>query len=351
MSRESGDGVRSSQRYADSYRAWYRSAAEIRAEGAIGSLMQGIEVEIHGVSTRIIAWPGNGFQTESIHVLTLSPGQEMEMHAYGMAEEAMICLKGGGEAYVRGEWVPLNPGDLAFYPPNVPHAVRAAASAERDLVMVTAISPPAFDLYADAGFYNVQYGVINEEAAFFAHQNAVPGTLSPEQEMRYWDTAPGVRPWNLSVEEIVSGGALFTIFRGAKIDVIDAPMVFVLWPGYGARSTGFHFATGEAGLTTAVHAHPAADECVVMWGGGPASAYCADDGPSWTCTTACSPRVAPGTGSAASRAPPCGAGSRRRRSWTYTGGPTGSTTVSSRRRPTDSSRCRTRCSPAARRRH
>ncbi len=92
--------------------------------------------------------------------------------------------------------------------------------------------------------------------------------------MRYWETAPEVRPWNLSVEEVVSGGAVFNVFSGAKIDVIDAPMVFVLWPGYGQRSTGFHFATGEPGLTAALHAHPAADECVVLWA-GKARAYSA----------------------------------------------------------------------------
>jgi hypothetical protein len=41
----------------------------------------------------------------------------------------------------------------------------------------------------------------------------------------------------------------------------------VLWPGYGPHSTGFHFADGEEGLTTAVHTHPASDECVVLWDG------------------------------------------------------------------------------------
>ena len=168
-------------RFTDTYRAWYRDAAEIRSEGGIGSLNQGIEVEIHGVSTRIIAWPGNGYQTQSIHVLTLKPGQEMELHTYGMAEEAMLCLKGGGEVYVRGDWVEWGPGDLAFFPPGVPHAVRVSAGAGQELVVVTAISPPEFDLYADSGFYNVRYGVINQEAAFFAHKNAPGGNLSPNR--------------------------------------------------------------------------------------------------------------------------------------------------------------------------
>ena len=330
-------------RLADTYRAWHRTAEQIRTEGAVGSLLQGIEVEIHGVATRIIVWPGNGFQNESIHVLTLKPGQEMEMHTYGMAEEAMLCLKGGGEAFVRGEWVPFNPGDMGFFPPGVPHAVRVSAQATNDLVVVTAISPPEFDLYADAGFYNVRYGVINEDAAFFAHTNAVPGPLSPEQEMRYWDTAPDARPWNLSVAEVVSGGALFNVFSGAKIDVIDAPMVFVLWPGYGPRSTGFHFATGEPGLTTALHAHPAADECVVLWAGRRAPTR-PGAGTRWLPTTRCSRRVASITGSAWCPAPRCGEASPRPRSSTSTGVRTGSRTVSSRRLRTGSSTFRLSCS-------
>src|ERR1700730_11832224 len=91
-------------RDSDPYRARHRTAAEIRTGGAIGSLNDGVELEIHGVSTRLIAWPGTGFQTESLHVLTLTPGQEMDMHRYGMAEEAMLALEGGGEAFVRGEY-------------------------------------------------------------------------------------------------------------------------------------------------------------------------------------------------------------------------------------------------------
>jgi quercetin dioxygenase-like cupin family protein len=91
------------QRFDDPYRARHRTAAQIRATGAIGSLNDGVEIEIHGVSTRLIAWPGTGFQTECVHVLTLQPGQETDMHSYGLAEEAVLALQGDGEAYVRGE--------------------------------------------------------------------------------------------------------------------------------------------------------------------------------------------------------------------------------------------------------
>jgi hypothetical protein len=43
----------------DSFREWTRTREQIRQEGAVGSLCRGIEIETHGVRTRIIAWPGN----------------------------------------------------------------------------------------------------------------------------------------------------------------------------------------------------------------------------------------------------------------------------------------------------
>ncbi|MFC0448252.1 cupin domain-containing protein [Rhodococcus jostii] len=253
-------------RFDDPYRARHRTAAQIRSAGAIGSLNDGVEVEIHGVATRLIAWPGTGFQTQSVHVLTLEPGQEMDMHAYGLAEESILALQGEGEVFVRNHWARFRPGDVGFFPPPVEHAIRATPGGP-GLVAVASISPPEFELYEPAGFYNRQYGVVNQEAAWFARSNATPGKLSGPSQLAYHDSDPAVRAWNLTVSEIRTHGALFNVFCGAKIDVIEAPMVFVLWPGYGARSTGFHFANGDDGLTTAVHTHPASDECVVLWDG------------------------------------------------------------------------------------
>ncbi|MGI8486349.1 MAG: hypothetical protein ACR2OU_19085 [Thermomicrobiales bacterium] len=74
------------------YREWNRSHEEIRNRGAMGNLNRGIEIKTHGVNTRLIAWPGNGFQTQSVHVLTLKPGDASERYTYGMAEEALLCL-------------------------------------------------------------------------------------------------------------------------------------------------------------------------------------------------------------------------------------------------------------------
>ena len=86
----------------ESYLERNRTHNEIRRGGAIGNLNDGIEITTHGISTRLIAWPGNGFQTESVHILTHHPGDETPMYSYGMAEEAMLCLKGEGEVFLRG---------------------------------------------------------------------------------------------------------------------------------------------------------------------------------------------------------------------------------------------------------
>jgi hypothetical protein len=55
-------------RFSDPFRARHRAAAETRKAGAIGSLNNGVETEMHGVPTRLVAWPGTGFQAESLHV-------------------------------------------------------------------------------------------------------------------------------------------------------------------------------------------------------------------------------------------------------------------------------------------
>ena len=49
----------------------YRTHTEIQKNGAVTNLGDGIAITTHGIDTRLIAWPGNGFQTEAVHVLTL----------------------------------------------------------------------------------------------------------------------------------------------------------------------------------------------------------------------------------------------------------------------------------------
>lgn len=256
------------------YREWNRSHKEVRARGAVGNLNRGIEIDTHGLNTRLIAWPGNGFQTESIHVLTLKPGQSSDLYTYDMAEEAFLCLLGRGEIYVRGRWVSVAPGDLAFIPAAVPRGLRNPAANSEDLVLVNSITPPQFDLYEVSGLYNREHGVMNFAAIEAAKQQATSwANLPPASDVQPRENDPDVRPWNLDVATIRQEGALFNVMKGASFGDLGTPMLLVLWPGYGVRSAGLHMGGTPAGARAEIHTHPDSDECLFNWIGR-AEVYC-----------------------------------------------------------------------------
>ena len=238
----------------EKYREWNRSHEVIRARGAMGHLNHGIEITGHGVRTRLIAWPGNGFQTESVHVLTLAPGDASDCYTYDLAEEAFLCLWGTGEAFVRGQWVTVAPGDLAFVPAGVPRGLRNRAGNSADFVLVNQVTPPQFDLYETGGYYDREHGVMNFDAIEAAKLTATPGNLVPATEVMVRETHPEVRPWNLTVAEIRQGGALFSIFKGAGFGDLGTPMLLITWPGYGVRSAGLHMGGTPAGERAEIRA-------------------------------------------------------------------------------------------------
>src|SRR5687768_1275908 len=146
----------------------YRTHTQIRQNGAMSNLGDGIPITTHKIGARPIAWPGNGFQTQAVHVLTVKPGEESDRYTYEMAEEAMVCFKGKGQVYLRGQWLDIEPGDIAYFPGSVEHAVRNPAENQDDFVLVTSISPPQFDLYQPAGFYDQAYKKMNYDAIEYA---------------------------------------------------------------------------------------------------------------------------------------------------------------------------------------
>jgi len=249
----------------EKWNARLRAHDQIRSHGAITNLNDGIEITTQGVRTRLIAWPGNGFQTESIHVLTLTPGEESVRYEYDMSDEAMVCLKGHGEVYLRGQWVAIEAGDIAYFPERVPHALRNSKANSTDFVVVNQICPPQFDLYEPAGYYDRAHGTMIFAAIEKAKKQAASANLSTDNELHYNDSHADVRAWNLSVEEIRSGGALFNMYRGAVFSGIDVPMVLLLWPGYGVSRCGFHYGCMTPGSEAATHTHPVSDECIVNW--------------------------------------------------------------------------------------
>ena len=36
----------------------------------------------------------------------------------------MLCLKGSGQVFLRGQWIDIEAGDIAYYPEGIGHAIR-----------------------------------------------------------------------------------------------------------------------------------------------------------------------------------------------------------------------------------
>jgi gentisate 1,2-dioxygenase len=252
---------------ADNLRARYRTAQQIRAEGAIGNLFDGPTITAHGLDTRLLGWPGNGYQTESVHVTNVQPGQQSDQYTYDLAEEAILCRHGVVEVRLRDQWVTLNPGDIAYFPAGVAHRIRNPAGSTEAAILVNQICPPQFDLYSDKGFYNNQLGVMNFDSVQKAIANAVPVTPPKLHEMTFNEDQPAVRAKNLSPDEVRLKGALFNVLSGAPFTGLGLPMRLVLWPGAGTRLTGFNYAYTGIGVSDVIHKHPVSDEFLVMWSG------------------------------------------------------------------------------------
>jgi gentisate 1,2-dioxygenase len=251
----------------ETYRPRNLTLESIRRHGAIGSLNEGVEIQVQGMPARLMAWPGIGFQNQSIHVLTLRPGTESLKYTYALAEESFVCLFGQGEVFLRGQWVAIAPGDVAYFPEGITHAARNPATNTRDFVLISQITPPQIDLYVNGGFYDLKKAVFDYDAVFAAEKRATPGRLPQGLEAQYRETHPSLRAWNLSTEEIRRQGALFNIFRGAEFTGIDVPMRLILFPGYGTRFAGLHCAILPSQKTTKIHTHPISEDIIVTLSG------------------------------------------------------------------------------------
>lgn len=262
---------------ADVRRARYRTREQIRAGGALGNIFDGPQITVHGLRTLLLAWPGNGFQTESVHLTVVEPGQSSAqsgpkagedtpgLYTYDLAEEAVLCRHGEVQVWLRGCWVTLQPGDIAYFPAGAPHAIRNVTG--RTAYLVNQICPPQFDLYAEAGHYNPRWGVIDEQAVRKATLNSIRIDAGDLDDMAWHDDQPHVRAQHLDTRDVAASGALFNVLEGAEFSGIGLPMRLVMWPGAGTRMVGFNYAYCGVGVTDTIHTHPVSDEFLVMWHG------------------------------------------------------------------------------------
>jgi mannose-6-phosphate isomerase-like protein (cupin superfamily) len=86
--------------------------------------------------------------------------------------------------------------------------------------------------------------------------------------MAYHEHSPEVRAWNLKPEDVRAQGALFNIYRGAPFSGLGVESFrLILWPGAGTRLVGFNYTHWPGNHPEAMHIHPLADECLILWDG------------------------------------------------------------------------------------
>jgi len=193
-----------------------------------------------------------------------------------MADGAILCLSGEGEVWWRGSWRTLRPGDIGYFPEGGQHAVRCPAGAAEELIVVTQIRPPRFDLHERAGFYEPTQGTLNPSTIFRATRNA-PRVNLPSSQMAPQDTGSDVRAQNLPSADVRTGGALFNVYLGTPFPGLGLPAHLVLWPGAGSRTAGFNYAVAREWTMDNLSIHPVSDECLVLgegeWEGCVAPGY------------------------------------------------------------------------------
>lgn len=69
-----------------------------------------------------------------------APGSQQALHAHPDGEQVYVIVRGHGHMLIRDEHHDVEPGDLAFIPPDTDHAIRATGP--EPLAYVSATSPP-----------------------------------------------------------------------------------------------------------------------------------------------------------------------------------------------------------------
>jgi mannose-6-phosphate isomerase-like protein (cupin superfamily) len=70
----------------------------------------------------------------SVHRVSLSG--DAELHYHEGLTECYVVLEGSGEMILESKRYPVEPGDVIYIPPRVPHALRG------DMEIVNIVSPP-----------------------------------------------------------------------------------------------------------------------------------------------------------------------------------------------------------------
>jgi len=109
---------------------------------------------------------------------------------------------------MRGEWVQTEPGDIAYFPERIPRALRNPRGNPRDLVLVSQICAPQFDLYEPAGYCDRAHDKMKFDPIEKAKKDAALDNLSADNELHYSD---GCRWYCCFSQDTESAVAVFTM--------------------------------------------------------------------------------------------------------------------------------------------
>ncbi|MEV0641268.1 cupin domain-containing protein [Streptomyces sp. NPDC050619] len=110
--------------------------------------------EGEGAVMNFVFWPGTGSPRLCLHCGVQQPGQTFNVHVHPDSEEAFIAFQGVGQLYMYDQWNDVEPGDVLFAPPGVPHGARKPGGDGQDTAeFITCGGPTPFDpaLYRAAG--------------------------------------------------------------------------------------------------------------------------------------------------------------------------------------------------------
>ena len=80
-----------------------------------------------GFVRRVVQAPTATLDELESHITTLEANQSPHDPHTHPNEELLVLKEGAVEAYVNGEWVPVQAGGIMFFASNVPHTVRNAS--------------------------------------------------------------------------------------------------------------------------------------------------------------------------------------------------------------------------------
>ena len=72
---------------------------------------------------------GEESRAACVCMIEIAPGSEVPVHTHEAEVDSIFVVQGRGEAYVNGDWRPIEPGDYLYVPAQGEHGTRNTGTA------------------------------------------------------------------------------------------------------------------------------------------------------------------------------------------------------------------------------